>query len=100
MPSLSISTPHALTQEEATARLKSLFDKVKERHGDKVSNLEEKWDGNKLDFSFSTYGFNIKGDMIVESDQVKINGNLPFAAMMIKGQIEQGVRTELEKALA
>ena len=100
MPSLTISTPHTLTAEEATNRLKSLFDKVKEKHGDKVNNLEEKWDGNRLDFSFSTYGFNIKGDLTVEPNEVKINGSLPFAAMMIKGQIEQGVRTELEKALA
>ena len=41
MPSLSITTPHTLSAEEATARLKSFFQKLKERHQDKVSNLEE-----------------------------------------------------------
>ena len=100
MPSLTISTPHALTTEEATARLKTFFEKLKARHQDKVSNLLEQWIDNKLEYSFSTYGFNIKGDLTVEPGEVKVNGSLPFAAMMFKGKIEQSVREELEKRLA
>ena len=65
-----------------------------------MSNLEEAWQGNRLDYGFSTYGFNIKGDLTVEPDEVKINGALPFAAMMFKGMIEQSVRDELAKVLA
>jgi hypothetical protein len=100
MPTVTITTPHSLGAEEATTRLKSFFTKLKERHADKVSNLEEAWNDNKLDYSFSTYGFNIKGDIAIEPDQIKVNGNLPFAAMMFKGKIEQTVRDELEKLLA
>lgn len=100
MPSLLISTPHGLTKEEATERLKTFFNKLKERHQDKVSNLEEQWTDNRLDYSFSTYGFNIKGDLTVEPGEVKVNGSLPFAAMMFKGKIEQSVRDDLEKLLA
>lgn len=100
MPSLSITVPHTLGAEEALARLKSLFENIKERHADKVSNLEEQWDGNRLSYGFSTYGFAIKGDLDVAPDAVVINGSLPFAAMMFKGKIEQSVREELEKRLA
>jgi hypothetical protein len=100
MPSLSIKVPHSLSAEEATSRLKSFFEKLKERHADKMSNLEESWDGNRLDYAFSTFGFNIKGDMNVEPNEVAVNGTLPFAAMMFKGKIEQSVREELEKVLA
>ncbi len=99
MPSLSISTPHALGAEEAASRLKTFFEKLKERHSDKISNLEESWDGNHLNYAFSTYGFHIKGDVDVEPSEVKVNGVLPFAAMMFKGKIEQTVREELEKLL-
>jgi Putative polyhydroxyalkanoic acid system protein (PHA_gran_rgn) len=99
MPSLSITTPHSLTQEEATARLKTFFEKLKARHSDKVSNLEESWEDNRLNYAFSTYGFHIKGDLAVEPGEVKVNGTLPFAAMMFKGKIEQSVREELEKLL-
>jgi len=100
MPSLTISVPHTLTAEEATARLKSLFEKLKERHADKMSNLEESWDGNQLAYAFSTFGFNVSGNMNVEPNEVKVSGSLPFAAMMFKGKIEQSVREELEKVLA
>ena len=100
MPSLTITAPHSLGTEEATSRLKAFFTKLKERHGDKLSNLEESWSDNNLAYSFSTYGFNIKGDVAVEPNEVKVNGVLPFAAMMFKGKIEQSVREELEKLLA
>jgi hypothetical protein len=100
MPSLTISVPHSLSAEEATARLKTFFARLKERYQDKMSSLEEQWSGNKLDYSFSTFGFSIKGDLNVEPGEVKVNGSLPFAAMMFKGKIEQSVREELEKVLA
>ena len=99
MPSLSITTPHALGMEEATTRLKTFFQKLKERHQDKVSNLEEQWHDNRLEYAFSTYGFNIKGDLTVDANEVRVSGSLPFAAMMFKGKIEQSVREELEKLL-
>lgn len=100
MPTLTISTPHSLGAEEAKTRLQNYFAEIKEQYKDRISNLEEKWDGNRLEYSFSTYGFNIKGDMTVEPSEVKVVGNLPFAAMMFKGQIEQTVKSELEKKLA
>lgn len=100
MPSLTISVPHSLGAEEATNRLKTLFEKLKERHADKVSNLEQEWTDNCLNYAFSSFGFNVKGDVTVEPDAVNVNGSLPFAAMMFKGKIEQAVREELEKRLA
>jgi hypothetical protein len=100
MPSLTITAPHSLGTEEATTRLKNFFQKLKERHQDKMSNLEEQWNDNRLEYAFSTYGFNIKGDVQVEPNEVKVNGALPFAAMMFKGKIEQTVKEELEKLLA
>ncbi len=99
MPSLTIAVPHSLSTEEATSRLKTFFEKLKERHSDKMSNLEEQWDGNTLNYAFSTFGFNIKGDLNIEPNEVRVNGSLPFAAMMFKGKIEQSVREELEKVL-
>ena len=100
MPSLNLNSSHQLGQEEATNRLKTFFEKLKARHGDKVSNLKEEWQGNLLKYSFSTYGFNIKGDLSVEADAIKIKGELPFAAMMFKGKIEQAVKEELQRVLA
>ena len=100
MPSLSLSMPHSLGQEEALKRLKAAIEKAKARNQGKVTNLKEDWNNNRLDYSFTTFSFNIKGEVTVEPDQVKLNGSLPFAAMMFKGKIEQTVRDELGKLLA
>ncbi len=100
MPSLAMSIPNPLGQQQAAERLKSFLGRLKERHQDKVSNLEETWpDDHHLNYSFTTYGFNIKGDLAIEPDAVKMNASLPFAAMMFKGKIEQAIRDELTRLL-
>ena len=100
MASMKLAVPHNLGQEVATAKLKSFLTKVKEHYAGQVSNLEESWTDNTLNFGFTTYGFKIAGTMAVEPDQVVVDGQLPFAAMMFKGKIEQSIRSELTKLLA
>jgi len=99
MPSVSMTVPHAMGQEQATERLKGFLDLVKDRYQDKVSDLTQSWQDNKLTFGFSTFGFKISGDMNVEPTEVKLNATIPFAAMIFKGQIEQALRGELTKVL-
>jgi hypothetical protein len=92
--------PHQLGQQQAVERLNSFLEKVQQRYKDQVSEMEGTWVGNVLSFAFKTYGFKIKGNAAVEQDQVKLDGDLPLAAMMFKGRIEQSIRDELEKLLA
>ena len=40
------------------------------------------------------------GAMTVADDGVKVDGDIPFAAVMFKGKIEQGFRDMVDKALA
>ena len=99
MPSLKMSIPHQLGQEEAVGRVKRFLEKVKERYQNQVSDLEEQWTANALDFGFKTYGFQIKGRMVVDPADVKFDGQIPFAAMMFKGKIEQTLRDEMNRLL-
>ena len=100
MPSMKLAVPHHLGQEAATARLKGFLTKVKEHYASQVSNLQESWTDNTLTFGFTTYGFKVAGTMTVEPEQVVVDGQLPFAALMFKGKIEQSIRSELAKLLA
>ena len=100
MPKFSMSVPHNLPQQEATERLKRLLEFVKDAYKDKFKDLQETWGDNSLSSSFKTMGFTIKGKVDVESNQVKIDSDLPFAAMMFKGQIEKTLREQLTKTLA
>lgn len=100
MPKLSITLPHSLGREQAAERLKSFMDRLKEKHKDQVGNLQEEWAGDSLKFSFTTFGFKISGvGQLAESD-VKMDIDLPFAAMMFKGKIESEIRDTLTRILA
>ena len=99
MPRFAIEVPHQLGAETATDRIKQLLEKVKERYGSQVSNMQESWTDGGLDFQFTTYTFPIKGKLRVEPARVTIDGDLPFAAIMFKGRIEQTLRDELTKRL-
>ena len=99
MPSFGTEVPHRLGQEETTNRLKVFLERVRQRYKDQVSNLQGEWINNQLAFSFTTYGFAIQGTLWVESDLVKLKGNLPLAAVAFRGKIEQSIRSEIEKVV-
>jgi len=100
MPSLQLTFPHQLGQEEAVARLKNLLTRVQEKYQAQVSDLHQAWNGNTLAFSFSTYGFKVAGDVIVDPSEVRLDGQIPMAAMIFKGKIESAIRDQLAKELA
>jgi hypothetical protein len=99
MPKLTVNVPHALGQEVATERLQGILEKMKERYQSQFSDLQESWLGNVLSFGFKTFGFAIKGTMDVQPSEVKVDADLPFAAMMFKGKIEQELKTTLGRWL-
>jgi hypothetical protein len=100
MPSFNTEVAHQLGKEQATERLKGLMGEVRNKYKDQVSDLQEEWQGDTLNYSFKTYGFTIKGDLKVNEDAIVMNGSLPIAALAFRGKIEQSIRSELEKRLA
>jgi len=100
MPKMSLAIPHELGSEEAIARVTRLAEKIHDRYKDQAKDVEELWEGNTMNFSFRSMGMNFKGDVTIEDSKVKMTGDLPFAAMMFKGKIEQAVREQMTKTLA
>jgi hypothetical protein len=100
MPAFRTEVQHSLGKDEATARLKTFIDQVRERYQDKVSAVDGSWQDNKLDFSLTTFGFTVTGTLTVEEKNALLEGQLPFAAFAFKGKIEQDIKAALEKALA
>jgi hypothetical protein len=100
MPKFSVTVPHELTKEEAGARLVHFSDKVQERFKDSIKDFQQTTEGDVSKFSFKTFGMAIAGKIHVDAPDVKLDGDLPFAAMMFKGKIEQSIRDELTKLLA
>ncbi len=100
MPKLNMKVSHGLGQDEATKRIKKLLSQMKTELTDKVTNLQESWEGNIGTFSFSAMGFGISGSLIIKPTEVELDGKLPFAAMFFKGLIESTIREGAENLLA
>jgi len=99
MPKLSIPIPNPLGQEAALERLKVILEKMKERYKDQVSDLTDSWTDNVLNASFKTYGFTVNAKVTVEPSVVRVDADLPFAAMMFKAKIEQETKSMLGRWL-
>lgn len=100
MPKISMATTHNLGREEASRRLKEKFNVVREHYGSHVNNLWENWTDHTFSFGFKAMGMGITGTVQVEDDSVKLNANLPLAAMLFKSSIERQIHQELSGLLA
>ncbi|TWT31135.1 putative polyhydroxyalkanoic acid system protein (PHA_gran_rgn) [Posidoniimonas corsicana] len=99
MPQFDVTVPHGQSKDDAHERLKSFSEKVKEHYADMVKDVEQQWEGDTLHFGFKTMGVGIKGDLVVNENDVRVRGDLPFTAMMFKGKIESALRDEITRLL-
>lgn len=90
---------YRLAREEALTRVKRLLLEVKEEHGDKISNLREAWNDSVGTFSFDAMGFSVSGIITVNDKDIAIDGKLPFAVGLFKGEIESTIRERANKLL-
>ena len=100
MPAMEMTIPHTLGQEEALRRIQSLLAQVKAQYPDTFSDLHETWTDSGGEFSATIMGMPVSGRLTVTPTQVHLAGNLPFAALPFKGQIEETIRTQAEQLLA
>ena len=92
MSKINIDIPHKGTQEEATAKVKTLLAEAKGKLGDKVTNLKEDWAGNTCSFGFTVSGQSISGTIEVTAADIKVEAGLPWALSLFKGQIEKAIK--------
>jgi len=78
-------------------RLQAFIDKIRGRS--EISDLQESWSENVLNFSFRTFGFTVQGMTTVDDDRVRMEGTLPMAALPFRGKIESTVHQELARML-
>ena len=100
MPKFNVSVPHSMEQQLAVRKLQGFSDKVRESASVELTDVTEEWDdeGN-LTFSFKAMGMKISGNMQTNQDHVVVNGDLPFAAAMFRGAIENQIREKICEAL-
>jgi hypothetical protein len=99
MPRLLIDIPHVLGQDEAARRLKEKFAAMRAQHHGHVSDVREQWQDHTFSFDFRALGMAVSGTVAVERECVRLAANLPLAAMLIKGAIEDRIRQEVGNLL-
>jgi hypothetical protein len=97
MPQFNIEVPHPLSKQEAHSRLEQFAARLQQKFQDQVSDLEQSWEDDTLKFRFKTYGITLQGGITVEEHALKLNGELPFSAMMFRSKIESAIREQLER---
>ena len=99
MPKINFEIPHPLSNEDAKDRLQRFVESLESKFQDNVSDLQQSWEGDQLDFGFKTFGIKIAGKIEVEEGRIAVDIDLPISAMMFKGKIESEIRKQLERLL-
>lgn len=99
MPAFEFSVPHTLAPAEVVTRIKGFLATLREQNSSRFLIKKEEWQENKLNCSFSSYGFAMDAVINVLPAELKIQLSIPIAAMLFKGQIEDQLRSELTKML-
>jgi len=99
VPKLNFEIPHTLSAEDAKSRLERFSESIKTKFQDQAKDIEQSWNGNVLSFGFKTMGMKISGNIEVGEEQLKVDSDIPFAAMMFKGKIESAMKEQLGRLL-
>jgi hypothetical protein len=88
------------TKAEAYSIIDNFLNDLVNEHKDKVSNPSKMWNTSrdKMNFKFTTYGSDIKGDIKLLEGKLIFDGNLPLIAWPFKGMITGLIEGNLEKA--
>lgn len=100
MPAFKVEVSHGLGQDDAVTRLKSFIEKVAAQYKEHVSEMSGEWLDNQMKFSLKTFGFVVSGNLHVTSDKARVDGQIPFAALIFRGKLESDISAELKRALA
>jgi hypothetical protein len=96
MPKVSVTVPHDKQPDEALDIVQPALDKtVRDFQG---RDLEVDWQDTSGTFSFKSMAFTIKGNVAIKTDEVIVDIDLPFAAMMFKDKAEKALKKNISRA--
>jgi hypothetical protein len=91
---MKLKIEHNTTKAEAKKKVKGLLKGLAKRHSDVVSDVQETWDGDLLDFGFRARGMKAQGTMEVTEDEVVVEGRLPLLARPFESRIKSAIEKE------
>jgi putative polyhydroxyalkanoate system protein len=94
MSNLTVNIPHQLTREEARRRIQDEIDQLRRQHAGLLSRLDDRWMGDRLDFTLVALGQTVTGHAIVEDTSVHLEVVLPWMLAMLAGPVKERIEHE------
>jgi hypothetical protein len=94
MPNLTASIPHQLTRAEAKGRIQDQVGTLRQQKGVPISNLQETWTGDRMDFSVNAMGQAISGHLTVDDHMVHLDVALPWLLNMLAGAVKHRIEQQ------
>lgn len=97
MPTLSISLPHALDRAEAKKRSQECIVQFRAQFGGSIAQIDDRWNGDTMDFTFVALGMPVTGQVHVEDRAVRLEINLPWMLSKLAGGIKRSIEQQSRK---
>ena len=92
-----LELPHGFDQGKALEITKLLLIRLRSKHDEGISRIEERWVRNTDFFSFNSYGRRVAGSIIVEKDSVVFNVLVPPTLTCFEEDAKAELKAEWEK---
>tara|TARA_Y100000034_G_scaffold121644_1_gene166130 strand:+ start:1764 stop:2063 length:300 start_codon:yes stop_codon:yes gene_type:complete len=93
---VKVTVPHDLSVEEAKEKAKpTLIQCLEAFNGE---NIKAEWRGPNCQFSCTSMGFKVDGHAELRENEADVTVNLPLAASMFKGRVQETVLKRLTGA--
>ena len=97
MPKINVAIPHQQPPLEVVEKVKPALEKtVSDFQG---RDFEIDWSDTSAEFRFKSMAFTISGAMQIDENQVSVELDLPFAAMMFKEKAKKAITKNITRAL-
>lgn len=97
---MEITVVHNMPQEEALAKVKTALYEAGAAHSDKITDVQEEWDGYVGKCSFKTMGFKVNAMVKVEPTYVRMEGSVPFLVRPFESKIKALLRENMLRVLS
>jgi hypothetical protein len=97
MANIELTHKTTLSAEAIKQKAEGLIRDALTEYKDKISDVRQEWRDDTLLFSFKAMGFSVSGETIVQDRFLTIKAKLPFAAMFLRGKIEEKIREKAQE---
>ncbi len=99
MPNVTVNVPHQLTRAEARRRIDDGLVQFRQNRLASLGNLDSRWEGDTLKFTFTAAGQSLPGLARVEDHLVYIEVELPWIFAMLANTVRHQLTNETQKLL-